>query len=35
MISTHVFLCTKLISNYTFVVPLELNLLMASQFGSD
>ena len=35
LISDHVFLCTKLISNYTLVVPLTLNLPMASQFGSD
>jgi len=34
-ISTHVFLCTKLIFNYTLVVLLVLNLLMAAQFGSD
>jgi len=30
-----VFLCTKLISNYTLVVYLALNLALASQFGSD
>jgi len=34
-ISTHLFLCTKLILNHTPVVPPELNLPMASQFGSE
>ena len=35
LISTHVFLCTELIFNYTLVVQLALNLSMASKFESN
>jgi len=34
LIFTHLFLCTKLIST-SLVLPLPLNMPMASQFGSD
>jgi len=34
LISARVFLCTELIFNYALVVPMALNLPMASKFGS-
>jgi len=35
LIFTHAFLCTKLISNCALIVPLAINLPLASQFESD